>query len=301
MRLKGRSQMGEWGTTLYANDTTQDVREGYMDYLQKQLSNEEAYQKMLEDFEELIGDEDEEPLFWFALAETQWKVGRLTPQVKEKALYWIEQQGGVRLWVESDVNPEGWKKTLGKLKAKLESPMRSEKKIKKPEVIDQNLWDIGDVYAYQFNQEESIEQGRYGKYVLLQKMGEGSQMFNWVSPEEAASSPVMMIHVFNIVFDEIPNVEEVKGLKLLPMFKTADHEIFMSTFMELEKKSHYPKNHLTYLGNAAVTSTNFILPPAKSTFWNKIEERLNYRFSNYQDKEYEEVEEGVFKFTNSES
>ena len=38
-----------------------------------------------------MGDRDEEPLFWLALAETQWKLGVLLPDVKEKALYWIER------------------------------------------------------------------------------------------------------------------------------------------------------------------------------------------------------------------
>ena len=74
--------MGVWGSTLYANDTTLDVRDGYMDYLKDQLSNKEAYEKILEDFEELMGDEDAEPLFWFALAETQWKVGRMTTKIQ---------------------------------------------------------------------------------------------------------------------------------------------------------------------------------------------------------------------------
>ena len=31
-------------------------------------------------------DDEEEPSFWFALADTQWKYGRLLPEVKEKAI-----------------------------------------------------------------------------------------------------------------------------------------------------------------------------------------------------------------------
>ena len=154
--------MGTWGASLYANDTTCDVRDAYIKYLQNQLSNEEALTKIMKDFEELMGDEDDEPLFWFALAETQWKVGRLTSEVKDNALRWIEKEGGVALWEDSGTSAVGWKKTLGNLKEKLESPMRSEKKIRKPDVIDQNLWNIGDVYAYQFHTEKSKEKDTYG-------------------------------------------------------------------------------------------------------------------------------------------
>ena len=113
--------MGAWGTGLYANDTTCDVRSTYMDFLQEQLSNQEAYEKTYEMYKDCIGDIDEEPLFWFALAETQWKVGRLMPEVKVKALEWIEKEGGVLLWEDSPVGSSGWKKTLEKLKATLET------------------------------------------------------------------------------------------------------------------------------------------------------------------------------------
>ncbi|MEA4833167.1 MAG: hypothetical protein VB118_11205, partial [Oscillospiraceae bacterium] len=64
--------MGTWGAGLYANDSTCDVRDSYIKYLQDGLSNSEAYEKTLKDYEELIGDQDE-PFLWFALAETQWK------------------------------------------------------------------------------------------------------------------------------------------------------------------------------------------------------------------------------------
>ena len=280
--------MDVWGSTL-------DVCEVYMDYLKDQLSNKEAYEKILEDFEDLMGDEDAELLFWFALAETQWKEGRMTQEVKEKALYWIEKDGGVNLWVESGANPEGWKKTLQKLKEKLNSPMRSEKKIKKPEVINQNLWNIGDVYAYQFHTEESKELGRYGKYVLL--IGESPREYTWMIPEESASLPIMMIiHVFDKLFDNVPEMEEAKKLKLLPVSEVKDSKLLMSRLMELQKKSHYPVNHLTYLGNMAVTPNNLITPSANPTFWDLIEKGLNRCFTYYHDKEYEEIEEGIFRF-----
>lgn len=32
--------MGAWGSSLYANDTTCDVRDTYMNFLQEQLSDE---------------------------------------------------------------------------------------------------------------------------------------------------------------------------------------------------------------------------------------------------------------------
>ena len=34
-----------------------------------------------------MGDVEEEPLFWYVLADTQWNYDRLQPEVKEKALF----------------------------------------------------------------------------------------------------------------------------------------------------------------------------------------------------------------------
>ncbi|MCL2424888.1 MAG: hypothetical protein FWD05_00970 [Oscillospiraceae bacterium] len=286
--------MGTWSSSLYGNDTTCDVRDTYTEYLLEQLSNDEAFEKTMMDFEELIGDDDE-PLFWYALAETQWKVGRLTSEVKEKAFEWIEKDGGVSLWEDSGASSAGWKKTLSKLKEKLESPMRREKKM---EVVNQNLWNIGDVYAYQFNTEESKATGKYGKYVLIQKMGEGikDEYYKWKTPEELAKEPVRMsIHVFNKLFDEMPTAADIMDARLLPaQINNLGEAIFMSSFMDLEKKVHYPAKNLSYLGNMPVPANNS--PPFFYIFWRDIEKSLNYRFSSFQDREYEEFEDGVFRW-----
>ena len=92
--------MGTWNAGLFSNDTTCDVKDTYMDLLKKQFSNQEAYQKTYDEYEELIGT-DEEPLFWYALADTQWNVGRLMPEVKAIALKYIEKKGGIDLWEDS--------------------------------------------------------------------------------------------------------------------------------------------------------------------------------------------------------
>lgn len=84
--------MGFWGAELYANDTGADVRDVYMDALQNGLSDDESWEKVLKKFGEYLGTE-EEPLFWYAAADTQWRLGRLRPEVKAKAMQWLAQEG----------------------------------------------------------------------------------------------------------------------------------------------------------------------------------------------------------------
>lgn len=91
---------------------------------------------MLAEYRSIIGDIDEEPLFWFALADTQWNWGVLLSPVKEKALYWINQSGSTfpRHSTEAvELEREQWKKTVLNLKKKLLSPQPPAKKSVKKE------------------------------------------------------------------------------------------------------------------------------------------------------------------------
>ena len=154
IKLKEYIIMGSWGTILYANDTTSDIKDFYMTLLRNETSNEEALKLTLEQFDDLIGDE-EEPLLWFALSETMWQVGRMTPEIKSKVLEWLDKDGYMEAWEANSKSMDGWRKTIDKLKIKIESPMRSEKKIKKPTMPKQDLWNLGDVYAYKLHKEDS--------------------------------------------------------------------------------------------------------------------------------------------------
>ena len=92
--------MGYWGSGLYANDTGMDVRDTYMDLLQDGMDDETAWNTMLKKFSEYINT-DEEALFWYAAADTQWRLGRLRPEVRDKAMMWLARQGGLELWADS--------------------------------------------------------------------------------------------------------------------------------------------------------------------------------------------------------
>ena len=124
--------MGTWGTGLYSNDSACDIRGDYIDKLKRGKTNDEATQELINSNRDIMGDVEEEPLFWFALADTQWNYGRLLPKVKEKALYFLSQDKELQRWKESDERQlTSWIKTLDTLKEKLESPQPPEKKVYK--------------------------------------------------------------------------------------------------------------------------------------------------------------------------
>ena len=265
--------MGAWGTGLYSNDCTSDVRDTYIKFLEDQFSNEDAYLKTIETFLEIMGT-DEEPLFWYALAETQWKLGRLKQEVKKKALDFINEDGGLELWEESKKGAEGWRKSLVKLKEKLESPQPKEKIIKKPIEFERNPWNLGDVYAYMFHTDISKVRDFYGKFILFQKIGEDF----WYDGRKYS-----IIQVFDKIFDYIPETNELEGVRILPLFHPpgingapSSKEEYVPNFnsmlrvqMICSKRAQYPIKNLYYVGNKKVSDQIFSQTDYSELSWEK--------------------------------
>ena len=277
--------MGFWGATLYSNDATSDVRDTYKGYLEDQFSNEDAYQKTFYEYQDDMGTECE-PFFWFAMADTQWKVGRLRPEVKEKALEWIEKDGCLDFFKENHKGAETWKNTLQKLKDKLEQPMPKEKKFPK---LDQNPWNLHDVYAYQFHTERSEKYGCFGKYILFQKIGEGLHF--------EKEKLYMHFHVINHLFDDLPVLEDVNRYRVLPLDKLVsiekrlDKSLKTRAYLPIFKPSDFPKKYFTFLGNKPGPENNGYLEGLGS-----LEDHLGSLFKFWQDRNYEAVESGIYLY-----
>ena len=92
--------MGTWGTAIFSDDTASDVRSDYRDYVGDGLSGTAATDRVVNEWRETLRDPDEGPVFWLALAATQWECGRLESRVRDKALEVIASGSGLRRWAE---------------------------------------------------------------------------------------------------------------------------------------------------------------------------------------------------------
>ncbi|MCL2679249.1 MAG: hypothetical protein FWF18_03045, partial [Dehalococcoidia bacterium] len=157
------------------------------------------------------------------------------------------------------------------------------------------LWNVNDVYAYQFHMEESKKHGTFGKYILIQKIGEGE--LDW--PE---GSVAMRIHIFDKLFISIPVLNDIGGVRLLPIGRPDKAGfLFMNVLMEFIKKKDYPVNYLTYVGNTPAPANKLIMKSESLRQihplpWIGIEGRFNHFYPLWQGEEYEAVEEGVFRY-----
>lgn len=263
--------MGTWNRKFFSNDTACDIRDTYLELLCNQHTDEEAYDRTCREYRELMGSE-EEPIFWFAIAAVQWQVGRLTPDVREKALSWIEAHGGMELWEGTRDGQERWETTLSELKELLMLKMPHKKKFKTRKSFETNLWNIGDVYAYQCHEECSKDVGLYGKYILLHK----------ISEDDSYGPMVPYVQIYQQVFDEVPSLDVVRGLTVLPFsnaisYMKADPEdridLPLNVAIIRHKERDYSAKYFTYIGNIKDTHffsiANFNL---SNCYWFELEE-----------------------------
>lgn len=273
-------KMGFWGYSLYANDTTCDVRDSYLYFLRERLSDDDILVQIMNRYQEYLNDANEAPLVWYALAESMWRHGRLNQSVKKEALNWIEQRGGIDLFRETSNHGKSWEKTLDKLKDKLLSEMPPPKRVKKQQEFNHNPWNVGDIYAYRFHTQIAKEYQLYGQYIPFIKIGEGFDFGNKISS---------VIRVFDIVFDNLPQIVDLEGVRFLPLCPTdikkmqlqytrdeyqAWLEKEMSAVMQLQKPSKYPKEYFFYIGTITVPVNSDLRYTCFSWERDKMEEWL---------------------------
>lgn len=143
--------MSAWGTGLYSDDTTCDVRDDYVRHLKSGLSHEDASQKVLERYAELLGDKAVACLVRFALADTAWQYGRLDAALKDSALSLLHVGGDLFVW-ERDAPGDvaARRRVLATLETRLTAPQPPARVIEvvqpKPKKIRTNA-PIGSVFA----------------------------------------------------------------------------------------------------------------------------------------------------------
>lgn len=239
--------MGASGTKLYSDDYACDVRADYIHKLRLGQSNEIATEELIKSNEFVVGDKEEEPTFWFALADTQWDYGRLEDYVKNKALYFLEETGELERWAESgEKQLNGWLETRKELKNKLLSPQPKEKKISSYRLY-KCKWQLGDVYAYKFSGEYSREKEDFGKYIIFRKVSEDEWWPGHIVP---------VVTFYKWMGKTLPSLGELKNLPLLPQsylpIAYVNHpnlKIEYKIKLIITTERMIPKNNLIFLGN----------------------------------------------------
>ena len=162
--------MGAWGVKLEQNDVYADVKDIYTALLRYGIKDDEAQRITLEQFGGIPDDDgDDGILFRLSLAEIMYKLGRLTDEVRYKALECIDHGADLDVWYRSSqAKGEARKAVLADLKKRLTSEQPKAKKFGKKR-YKICTWKNGDIYRYRFDRDTASEYDMQGKFLFVQK------------------------------------------------------------------------------------------------------------------------------------
>ncbi len=274
--------MGTWGPKLYQDDLAEEIRDTYKDRLHRGKTGEKITQEIIASYGiENDIDDDDVPVFWFALADTQWNLGRLESFVKEKALYYIDEGTNLLRWQNEGTTKDAHirAKVLSELKEKLQSPQPEMKKISQYRLY-RCEWKIGDVFAYQLCSDYAKKTGVKGKYMYFIKVGEEEWWPGHINPE---------VYFFKTISDKLISINDIKNVDFIPQFfipnvyrdNPKEKMLYLLLLITTSSKS-IPKDRLTYLGNlkqfCRIENEN---TNSYSVSWKDFEEYIIDNFKNW--------------------
>jgi hypothetical protein len=115
--------MGAWGTGIFDDDITCDVRDEFIELLEEGLSVKEATKIILNEYIEEFNLEDDlevMSLVYIGLAATQMEYNCLQEEVRKKTIELIDRAEDLELWEGTEVDDYAErKKVLNELKLQL--------------------------------------------------------------------------------------------------------------------------------------------------------------------------------------
>lgn len=223
--------MRAWGTAVFSDDTACDVRDNYVDLLGDGLSGSEATKKLLREWSESLKDPDDAPVFWLALAATQWKYGRLERKVLQHALNAIDGGSTLSRWVARSKEYTKRRAVLEKHRAQLTSSQPPEKLVSK-RFRESNEWKVGELIGFRLLS---------GRCVVLRVIGNHS--------DKGGTSPIC--ELLDWIGDSLPNESQLKTIGIRKSKETRPLTQFMLGRIKARER---PDDRLRRLGISVTPS-----------------------------------------------
>ena len=236
--------MGAWGTGLYSNDTSSDVRD-MCNEVYPLVGVEKGTQLIFEEYADIVNSDvidNDYADFWFALADWQWKHGVLSDEIKKKTISLIEMQAGIDEWEGADIKKRlaVLEKLLGQLKtpqpdvkipkAKLAKPKHKPGDIIVFRTCDKgyqyadSVWNIefcGFTYSYneqianKLPQKISPPYEAYEKYMAILCVGTIREPQSQYVPEMLEEHSIYAY--YDYLGDRKPSLDDLKKCGFLPL------------------------------------------------------------------------------------
>jgi hypothetical protein len=139
--------MSAEGVGLYQDDTGHDVRAEFREHVGEGLTPEVATTKMENGWRDVLSDEDVYCAFYLALADTQWRLGRVVPRVRDTAISLIDSGRDLRRWEYSAPFHHKRQTVLEQVRKRLASEPPATKAVRNSKAFRSDL-NAGDVIHY---------------------------------------------------------------------------------------------------------------------------------------------------------
>lgn len=103
--------MGASSTALFSDDVACDVRDEFVEMYSAGSNATEVTTALIRSWSDSIQDVDDGPIFWLALAATQWKYGCLGEEVRTHAIEIIDDDADLKRWEGSGVGVDPFSRT----------------------------------------------------------------------------------------------------------------------------------------------------------------------------------------------
>ena len=120
--------MGTWGTALYSDDLAADLRGDFTDAAGDGLSAAAIVDRLTQEYAASVADADEGPVFWLAVADMGWRLGRLDERALLQALAVIDSGRDLARW-QAGRDRVKRAAVLTALRARLSSPPPPPKRV----------------------------------------------------------------------------------------------------------------------------------------------------------------------------
>lgn len=313
MYIGGEFLMGIWGTGIFSNDDSADVKCEYIALIGNGVDDYAALKAMKKYFKVSDNPSEKDADFWYALASLQYKYGRLSNEVKDMALQCIDKDFTLNYFItEKDIAKR--RKNLCDLKAELLSENFQTKKAPKYKV-KKALGNHGDVLAYHlinYSSEYKMKMQRkmyavhhidyteeqlidycctpwfIGKYVLLNVAGVNRWPISHAIPD-LGFNECTVCSLYKWIGNTIPDISVVEGLEISPFEKLKQikggfNEHF---FMEFEPKSVFHYKTDKYISNIGKDTEKVLYQDSAVVLVTNLEDELKCLFDNNKDIETE--------------
>jgi hypothetical protein len=229
--------VGTWGRGLYDDDTSADVRDEWLKKVRAGAAPEAATSELIEQW----GGADDEPLFWLALADTQWTWGRLEKRVRTRALAVLREGGDLELWTDPKARAAR-ERLFERLAARLKQAPPPPKTIRVHG--DTVKWARGQLWAYR-----TLE----GRYLVFRVAAFDPSVGLVGAPVTELLEPV---------FDEMPKAADLEGAALRPAiaeyiasprydFFAPEHRAIPMFGPKVKRRGELPRHRLKKLAGKA--------------------------------------------------